>query len=127
DSRGQPARKPGAFWSLGRDDDPPVVTVEKPAPTTAVVGGSTLAVAIRAFDPDPGTLQGLRWESSAGGNIVESHDCRFEATRASARCDFQVVVPTSLVPGDQFVLRATAVDTAAIPNRGEASLVFIVQ
>jgi hypothetical protein len=127
DPRGEPARKPAAFWSLGRDDDPPVVTFEKPAPSTPVVGGVTLDVAISASDPDPGTLASLRWESWAGGAMLHHGECRFESTHAGARCDFQEVVPASLVAGDQFVLRAIAADTAAIPNRAEQNMVFTVQ
>jgi hypothetical protein len=127
DPRGQPAIKMDAFRSLGRDEDPPVVNFEKPAPLTPVVGGTKLDVSITAFDPEPGALESLRWESSAGGNITGGSVCPFGATRATARCDVQVVVPDSLVPGDQFVLRATATDTAAVPNHAEQSLVFVVQ
>ncbi|HXU82763.1 MAG TPA: IPT/TIG domain-containing protein [Polyangia bacterium] len=127
DPRGQPAVKEMAFWALGRDDDPPTVAFEKPAPMTWVVGGVTLDVAIRASDRDPGTLESLRWESWGGSNMIDSHDCRFEATRSSARCDFQVVVPAWLAPGDQFVLRAVATDTAAVPNHAMAERAFTIQ
>jgi len=127
DPRGQSASKAAAFWSLGRDDDAPSVTFEKPAEMTPVVGGTTLDVAISAFDPEPGTLDSLYWESSAGGNVIDHKPCRFEETHARARCDFQVVVPAGLVPGDQFVLKARATDTAAVPNWAEQTMVFTVQ
>lgn len=127
DPRGQAARKEMAFWALGRDDDPPVVGFEKPAPMTPVVPGLVLDVAISASDPDPGSLEGLSWESWGGGNVIEKQDCRLEAIRSSARCDFQVVVPAWLGPGDQFVLRAVATDNAAVPNRAEHSLAFTLQ
>jgi hypothetical protein len=127
DPRGQAASKMAAFWSLGNDHDRPVVTFEKPGPLTAVVGGTTLDVAIRAFDPEPGSLDSLHWDSSAGGNVIDNDLCRFEETHASARCDFQVMVPLSLVPGDEFVLEGIATDTAVPPNRTVEKMVFIVQ
>jgi hypothetical protein len=127
DPRGQLARKEQAFWSLGRDSSPPMVVFERPAPTTPVVGGVMLDVAISASDREPGTLRSLDWESLAGGTSIESHKCRFEASPDRARCDFQVVVPGWLAPGDQFVLRAVATDGAAVPNRTEQSLTFTVQ
>jgi hypothetical protein len=127
DPRGQPASKLGAFWSLGPDDDAPSVTFEKPAPMTAVVGGSTLDVAISASDPDPGALADLTWESSAGGPAIETKHCAFGPTHATARCDFQVTVPAGLVPGDEFVLKATATDTATAPNHAVQTMVFTVR
>jgi hypothetical protein len=129
DPRGQPARKEMAFWSLGRDNDPPKVVFEKPSPMAPVVGGSTLDVAISASDPEPGLLSSLTWQAFAGGEPLEKkpHECRFESTRDRARCDFQLVVPVWLGPGDQFEIRAVAVDTAAAGNRVVEVLPFTIQ
>jgi hypothetical protein len=127
DPRGQSASRQEAFWSLGRDDDPPSVTFEEPPMGTPVVGGTMLDVAISAFDPEPGSLANLKWQSFAGDNLIDEKDCRFEDTHARARCDFQVVVPGWLGPGDQFLLKATAIDTAPLPNRAYATMTFTVQ
>src|SRR6185369_2423449 len=127
DPRGQAASKMAAFWARGSDHERPVVTFEKPGPLAAGVGGTTPDVAIRAFDPAPGSLDSLHWESSVNGNVLLNKVCRFEDPHASARCDFQVTVPASLVPGDEFVLKGIATDTAAQPNQSAAAMVFTVQ
>ena len=127
DPRGQPARKEMAFWSLGPDDDRPVMTFEKPAPGTPVVGGTVLTVAISAYDPDPGVLQSLTWKALAGSDEIPGQACRLESDHTRARCDFQVVVPGWLRPGDQFVLRGVATDDSAAMNHTEQSMTFIIE
>jgi hypothetical protein len=127
DPRGESATLPNAFWSLGPDDDAPTVTIERPTAATPIVGGTVLDCVMAAADREPGVLQSVRWQAWAGGMMVDDQDCRFDIDHTRARCDFQVKVPAWMTAGDQFSLRAIAIDSGATGNRTEASVLLTVQ
>jgi hypothetical protein len=127
DPRGQTVRKPMAFWSLGPDDEPPVVVIEKPAPMTPITRGTLLDVSVTAADRAPGTLASLVWEVWTAGGMIQTGPCRFEEDHARARCDLQVVVPSSLGTGDELTLRAVAIDRSAAANRSEQAVTLVVR
>jgi hypothetical protein len=116
DPRGQPAEKPKAFWSLGPDDDAPVLTVTKPTPDTPIGPGVVLDVDVSAVDPDPGTLDSLLVETWVAGQRLSLQPCPPEADPGRAHCVFQVTVPDTLAAGDQLLLYATARDRSASGN-----------
>jgi hypothetical protein len=120
DPRGQTTIQQMAFFSLGDDTQPPLVELQRPAADATVGPGVTVDVTATASDAEPGTLQSLVVEASAGTQLLVRQTCRLEQNDTQARCDLSLRIPDTVALGDQLTLQAVATDRAARPNHATA-------
>jgi hypothetical protein len=122
DPRGQSVGLSGGFLSLGPDHDKPAVWIERPVTFTAAAPGTTLKATAGATEPGPGALAEVRWQTRGGGEPLSARSCPLTPSPTEVRCDFDISIPSSMMAGEVFEIEVEALDRAAVPNRGTASV-----
>ena len=126
DPRGQTVTLHNGFMALGPDSDPPTIGFMRPPPDVLLAPGMTVEVTVFALDPEPGALAELSWETYAGSDRVAGRSCALIPT-PGVTCHFDASVPSSLLGGEVFEIRALAVDSAQEANRTPKTLSFVLR
>jgi hypothetical protein len=120
DPRGFSSRLQSAFFSLGHDLTPPVVTISAPTDDSIVGAQAKPSVVVQAGD-GYGQVVSLLVTVRTDGGMVLSHDCA-AAVAARAACTFSFVAPTPASDPAALYIDATATDAGG--NTGTAETVL---
>jgi hypothetical protein len=115
DPRGRESTLPGAFISLGPDEEMPVVTIARPGPRSLVGAGATVRVSVAAND-GLGALRMVTATVSIGLDVLAEHACDVPARNNTWTCDVDFVAPAPAGDGDLIAITATATDIAGNAN-----------
>jgi hypothetical protein len=125
DPRGQPARLPGGFESLGADASAPVILFAQPAAGAATAPGARMRAEINVQD-DSG-LHDVRWELRRPDlGPISSGVCPLSKGASTIDCSFELAFPDQLGSGAAVELAVEATDEAGTPNVGRASRSFVL-
>jgi hypothetical protein len=127
DPRGARATLGHGLTSLGLDTLAPTLTVLAPGSPAELAPGTPVAARV-AIDDD-GSVRDFAWQALGPRGPVSRGTCPGLPAAAPGRviCDFDFVVPTTLVPGDPFELLLTATDDAPVANRATLARSFLLQ
>jgi hypothetical protein len=106
DVHGQPIESHAVFRSLGPDNDPPHVTIVRPAPGTLVGPGAQIHV-VATIDDGTAPLDGARWTATSTGDPLTG-TCSVDADGHT--CPFMFPAPESNSPVVPVDIRVDVTD-----------------
>jgi hypothetical protein len=112
DPRGQSLSLPGAFRSLGFDDQDPMLAFTYPPLGTLLGGGTSPLFGFRADDA-PGIVREMHWRASTDDGDIDAEPCPVPVDAQANICLFTVALPPAHSLQDLLYLELSAVDGAA--------------